>query len=89
MHAHKAVSETAIAELQQCAQLAQWLRLEAIWEPGSQIMPERVTAWGREGWMCRIYLCVSLGMLQPLFLLTAMLLCQQSVRYDCHRRINY
>ncbi|CAL5224511.1 g7208 [Coccomyxa viridis] len=59
--------------------LSQWLRLEAIWEPGSHIMPERVTAWGGEGWMCRIYLCISLGMLQPLFLLTAMLLCQQSI----------
>ena len=65
-------------------QLSQWLRLEAIWEPGSQIMPEMVTAWGEEGWMCRIYLCLSLGMLQPLFLLTAMLLCQQSIRCACH-----
>ncbi len=35
--------------------------------------------------MCRIYLCISLGMLQPLFLLTAMLLCQQSIRYARHR----
>lgn len=65
------------------AQLAQWLRLEAIWEPGSQIMPERVIAWASKGWMCRIYLCISLGMLQPLFLLTAMLLCQQSIRSAC------
>ena len=61
-------------------QLSQWLRLEAIWEPGSHIMPERVTSWGSGGWMCRVYLCISLGALQPLFLLTAMLLCQQSIR---------
>ena len=69
-----------------CAmQLAQWLRLEAIWEPGSHIMPERVTSWGSGGWMCRVYLCISLGALQPLFLLTAMLLCQQSIRQAHHK----
>ncbi|BDA49410.1 hypothetical protein COCOBI_14-0270 [Coccomyxa sp. Obi] len=58
--------------------LAQWLRLDAIWEPGSQISSARVTNWGKEGWMCRIYLVISLGLLQPLFLLSALLLCQQS-----------
>jgi hypothetical protein len=68
------------SEQVQLLQLAQWLRLEAIWEPGSQIMPERVTTWGARGWMCRVYLCISLGMLQPLFLLTTALLCQQSIR---------
>ncbi len=69
-------------------QLAQWLRLEAIWEPGSHIMPQRVTSWGSEGWMCRVYLCISLGALQPLFLLTAMLLCQQSIRQAHHKSIH-
>ena len=63
------------------AQLSQWLRLEAIWEPGSQIMPAHVTRWAARGWMCRIYLCISLGALQPLFLLTMLLLCRQSVRW--------
>ncbi|KAK9905066.1 hypothetical protein WJX75_009068 [Coccomyxa subellipsoidea] len=58
--------------------LAQWLRLDAIWEPGSQIMSVRVTDWAKEGWMCRIYLVISLGLLQPLFLFTALLLCRQS-----------
>ncbi|EIE19033.1 hypothetical protein COCSUDRAFT_67942 [Coccomyxa subellipsoidea C-169] len=58
--------------------LAQWLRLDAIWEPGSQIMSPRVTDWAKEGWMCRIYLVISVGLLQPLFLLTALLLCRQS-----------
>ena len=61
-------------------QLAQWLRLEAIWEPGSRIAGRRVTRWGAHGWMCRIYLCLSLGVLQPLFLLTTLLLCRQGVR---------
>ena len=70
-------------------QLAQWLRLEAIWEPGSYIMPQRVTSWGSRGWMCRVYLCISLGILQPLFFLTAMLLCQQSIRQAQHKRRPY
>ena len=61
-------------------QLSQWLRLEAIWEPGSQIMPGRVTRWAARGWLCRVYLCISLGVLQPLFLLTVLLLCRQSMR---------
>lgn len=65
-------------------QLAQWFRLDAIWEPGSQIASERVTDWGREGWACRIYMVVSMGILQPLFLLTALMLCRQSVRFPTH-----
>lgn len=63
-----------------CMQLSQWLRLGAMWDPGSQIMSTRVTEWGKEGWMCRIYLCISMGLLQPLFLLTTLLLCLQSIR---------
>jgi hypothetical protein len=43
-------------------------------------MSVRVTDWAKEGWMCRIYLVISLGLLQPLFLFTALLLCRQSTR---------
>ena len=61
-------------------QLAQWLRLFALWGPGSRILPERVTRWSRDGLLCRVYLCVSLGLLQPFFLLVALLLCRSALR---------
>ncbi|KAK9832711.1 hypothetical protein WJX81_002865 [Elliptochloris bilobata] len=59
--------------------LAQWLRLFALWGPGSRIMPARVTRWSRNGLLCRAYLCVSLGLLQPFFLLVALLLCRSAL----------
>ena len=62
------------------AQLAQWLRLSALWGPGSRILPERVTRWSRDGLLCRVHLTVSLGLLQPFFLLLALLLCRSALR---------
>lgn len=43
-------------------------------------MPARVTRWSRDGLLCRAYLCVSLGLLQPFFLLLALLLCRSALR---------
>ena len=62
-------------------QLAQWLRLEAFWQPGSQVFPNSVTQWTGNGTLCRIYLAVSMGLLEPFCLFTAVLLCRSVLRY--------
>ena len=64
-------------------QLAQILRLDALWVPEGVIFRSKpdVTGWTRNGVLCRIYLTLSLGILHPLFLCTALLLCRSSLRY--------
>ena len=62
-------------------QLAQWLRLAALWAPDSAIFSAHVTDWSRNGTLCRMYLCISLGLLEPAFLLSALLLCSAALRY--------
>ncbi|KAK9817889.1 hypothetical protein WJX72_003805 [[Myrmecia] bisecta] len=57
----------------------QVLRLPTLWTPDSQLVPASQTAWTSKGLLCRIYLTLSLGLLQPLFLLTAALLCKMSL----------
>ena len=57
-------------------QLAQWLRLEAFWAPGSQIFPAHVTRATGTGVLCRMYICVSMGVLEPLVLASVLLLCR-------------
>ncbi|KAI8107950.1 hypothetical protein M9434_005982 [Picochlorum sp. BPE23] len=51
-----------------CALLAavQILRLNVIWGPYSVVAPSKVTSWTSQGWMCRVYLTVCLGLLFPL-----------------------
>ena len=61
-------------------QLVQWLRLAALWAPSSAIFPAHVTNWSRNGALCRVYLCVSMGLLEPLVLLCALLLCRGGLR---------
>lgn len=63
-----------------CLQLSQWLRLEAFWQPGSEIFPDRVTQWTGNGTLCRVYFCVSMGLLEPFCLFTAVLLCRSVLR---------
>ncbi len=60
-----------------CAQLWALLRMMALW--GVRSKPGRVSNLTSEA-LCRIYLGFSLGLLQPLFLLLALLLCQSSLR---------
>ena len=62
-------------------QLSQWLRLAGFWAPGSHVFPSHVTQWTGGGALCRIYLCASLGVLEPLFLTTVVLLCRGPLRY--------
>ena len=62
-------------------QLSQWLRLAGFWAPGSPVFPGHVTQWTGRGALCRIYLCASLGVLEPLFLTTVVLLCRGPLRY--------
>ena len=61
-------------------QLSQWLRLAAFWGPGSRIFPSHVTQWTSQGVLCRVYICASLGVLEPLFLTTVVLLCRGPLR---------
>lgn len=51
-----------------CGLLAavQILRLNVIWGPYSVVAPSTVTSWISQGWMCRVYLTVCLGLLFPL-----------------------
>ena len=61
-------------------QLSQCLRLAAFWGPGSHIFPSHVTRWTGQGVLCRVYICASLGVLEPLFLTTVVLLCRGPLR---------
>ncbi|DBA84654.1 hypothetical protein WJX77_004977 [Trebouxia sp. C0004] len=69
--------------------LVQILRLDSLWTPDSVILRRRpnVTDWTRHGLLCRLYLTLSLGFLQPLFLLLSLMLCQGTLsRPKKHRR---
>lgn len=46
-------------------QVLQILRLNIIWGPYSLFAPPQVTNWTGAGWLCRIYLTASLGLLAP------------------------
>lgn len=52
----------------------QLLRLSTLWGTGSVVFPTSFTNWTGDGWMCRIYLTLSLGILQPLCSLSTLLL---------------
>lgn len=56
--------------------LFQWLRLEALWQPGSHIFDTNVTNRTGGGQLCRLYICISMGLLEPFCLFTAVLLCR-------------
>ncbi|KAL3134644.1 hypothetical protein ABBQ32_007654 [Trebouxia sp. C0010 RCD-2024] len=58
--------------------LVQILRLDSLWTPESVVLRRRsnITNWTREGLLCRLYLTLSLGAFQPLFLLLSLMLCQ-------------
>ena len=47
-------------------QAVQVLRLGTLWGPQSTISPEDVTHWTAQGWLCRVYLTVALGIFAPL-----------------------
>lgn len=57
-----------------------------MWTPNSVILKRRsnITNWTQEGLLCRLYLTLSLGALQPLFLLLALMLCQGTLRCFLH-----
>ena len=67
-----------------CLQLVQILRLDSLWTPESVILRRRpnITSWSRQGLLCRLYLTLSLGAFQPLFLLLSLMLCQGTLRSD-------
>ena len=62
-------------------QLSQLLRVSSIWGANSFLLPPRVTAWTGAGWMCRIYLTLSLGVLHPLCAFTALLMLTAALRW--------
>lgn len=69
--------------------LVQILRLDSLWTPNSVILQRRpnITSWSRHGLLCRLYLTLSMGTLQPLFLLLTLMLCQGTLsRAKKHRR---
>lgn len=69
--------------------LVQILRLDSLWTPDSVILQWRpnITSWTRHGLLCRLYLTLSLGLFQPLFLLLTLMLCQGTLsRPKVHRR---
>ena len=59
-------ARTAFALASALLQLTPLLRLSSLWGANSLIFSASVTAWTGAGWMCRIYLTVGLGLLQPL-----------------------
>ena len=61
-------------------QLSQLLRVSSIWGANSFLLPARVTAWTGYGWMCRVYLTLSLGVLHPLCAFTALLMLTSALR---------
>ena len=62
-------------------QVSQLLRLSLFWSSTSPFVPQKVQRWNSDGKLCRIYLSVSLGLLEPFFLITALLLCGSTLRW--------
>ena len=48
-------------------QAVQILRLPLLWGPNSVVAPSYVTSWTSQGWLCRIYLTLNMGVLVPFF----------------------
>lgn len=48
-------------------QAVQILRLPLLWGPNSVVAPSYVTSWTSQGWLCRIYLTMNMGVLVPFF----------------------
>jgi hypothetical protein len=61
-------------------QLAQLLRLSALWGPHSFAVPDQVSQWTGGGWMCRVYLTVALGVAAPLAAFFALGLLSSAVK---------
>eukprot|EP00890_Picochlorum_soloecismus_P000697 jgi/Picsp_1/1628/NSC_05104-R3_hypothetical protein CHLNCDRAFT_140060 [Chlorella variabilis] len=45
----------------------QVLRLPLLWGPSSVVAPSYVTSWTSQGWLCRVYLTLNMGVLVPFF----------------------
>lgn len=54
-------------------QASQTLRLSAVFGFGSVVFDDDVTDWSGEGWACRLYVTVSMGVLEPLAAIAALL----------------
>lgn len=53
---------------------AQLLRLSSIWSSRSFVFPSNVTNWTGAGWLCRVYITVAMGLLQPFCSLLTLLM---------------
>lgn len=61
-------------------QLSLLLRVSSLWGANSFLLPAGVRAWTGSGWMCRIYLTASLGVLHPLCAFTTLLMLTAALR---------
>lgn len=61
-------------------QAAQLLRMTHIWAQTTLAVQETTSGLGL---LCRLYLCIAWGLLQPWFLCLALLLCRRAIQYVC------
>lgn len=66
---------------------AQVLWLSTIWGATSVIFPSSITGWTGAGWMCRIYLTATLGILQPLCTLITLFMFAAANRKSYNRNL--
>lgn len=62
------------------SQAAQLLRMTHVWAQTTVAVQETTSGLGL---LCRLYLCIAWGLLQPWFLCLALLLCRKAIKYDC------
>lgn len=71
---HCSTINTAVIPLQ----ASQLLRMTHVWAQTTVAVEETTSGLGL---LCRLYLCIALGLLQPWFLFLALLLCRHGIRY--------
>ena len=60
-----------------CAvQVSQWLKMEMVWRYASDILPGGFQQWAQDGRLCRLYLTISVGLLEPFCAIAGLLLCR-------------
>lgn len=59
-------------------QIAQWMSMELLWEPAAKYLP--IGDMIKDGRLCRWYLTVSFGFLEPFWIFMGILVCRGLLR---------
>ena len=61
-------------------QVAQGLKMQFLWVPVGRRLPPLYQQWADDGTLCRLFLTLGTGMLEPFCVFTGILLCRGILR---------